>query len=200
MPMSIRHDPNRTFLATAPERAPVTDLATTPTLAPDALERIAAAQADWVRRHTRVALACAAGLLLLAVVLAGVLLVGTRDTVSPQAVLVNGAMLGLVASALAGSISQARHAERARRLAVTPPAPVACHIERLSADTKKRQDHLYLRTQGSDALILLKVEAGTPLQGLPERGDAVMLGTPGRNQPVLVGVPGRPFVAARRAR
>jgi hypothetical protein len=139
-------------------------------------------------------------LLLLAAVLAVVLLVGTRDTVSPQAVLINGALLGIVASALAGSIGQARYAERARRLAVTPPAPVACHVERLTADTKKRQDHLYLRVAGSDALILMKVEAGTPLQGLPERGDAVMLGTPARNQPVLVGVPGRPFVTARRAR
>ncbi|MCU1676951.1 MAG: hypothetical protein JWM93_1709 [Frankiales bacterium] len=178
----------------------MTDLATTPTLAPDALERVAAAQADWVRRHTRVAMACAGGFVLLAIALTAVLLLGTRDTVSPQAVLLNGTLLGLVASALAASIGQARYAERARRLAVTPPPPVACYVERLAADTKKRQDHLNLWVQGSDALILMKVEPGTPLQLLPERGDAVMLGTPSRNQPVLVGVPGRPFVAARRAR
>ncbi|MDQ1681686.1 MAG: hypothetical protein QOH99_227, partial [Frankiaceae bacterium] len=45
----------------------------------------------------------------------------------------------------------------------------------------------------------MRVDAGTPLQLLPERGAALMLGAPGRNRPVLLGVPGRPFVAARRA-
>ena len=177
----------------------MTDLATTTTIAPDALERIAAAQADWVRRHTRVAMACGGGLLLLTAVLAGVLLLGTRDTVSPQAVLLNGALLGVVASALAAAIGHARYAERVRQLAVRPPAPVAVHLERLAADSGKRQEHLHLRLAGSDALILLRVEAGTALQLLPERGEALMLGKLGRNQPVLVGVPGRPFVAARRA-
>ena len=177
----------------------MTEIATTPTIAPDALERIAAAQADWVRRHTRVALACGGGLLLLTAVLAVVLLVGTRDTVSPQAVLLNGALLGLVASALAAAIGHARYAERVRQLAVGPQVPVAVHVERLTADTKKRQDHLHLRLAGSDALILMRVDAGTSLQLLPERGAALMLGAPRRNRPVLLGVPGRPFVAARPA-
>jgi hypothetical protein len=177
----------------------VTDIATTPTIAPDALERIAAAQADWVRRHTRVAMACGGGLLLLTAVLTVVLLLGTRDTVSPQAVLLNGTLLGVVASALAAAIGHARYAERARLLAVRPPVPVTVHVERLAADTKKRQDHLHLRLEGTDALILMRVDAGTPLQLLPERGAALMLGAPGRNRPVLLGVPGRPFVAARRA-
>lgn len=174
----------------------MTDLAAT--LAPDALERIATAQAGWVRRHRRVALACAGGLLLLVAALAVVLVVGTRDTVSPQAVLLDGLLMGVVASALAAAVGQARYAERARRLAVSPPAPVACHIERLGAETKKRADHVSVRV-GDGASVLVRAESGSEMHLLPERGDGVMLGTLRRNRPVLLGVPGRPFIAGRRA-
>jgi hypothetical protein len=174
----------------------VTDIAAT--LAPDALDRIATAQADWVRRHRRVALACSGGLLILAAGFAVVLLVGTRDTVSPQAVLVDGVLMGLVASVLAAAIGQARYAERARKLAVDPPAPVACHIERLGADTKKRADHVSVRV-GDGPAVLVRAEAGSEMHLLPERGDGIMLGALRRNRPVLLGVPGRPFIAGRRA-
>jgi hypothetical protein len=175
----------------------VTDVA--PALAPETLERIAAAQADWVRRHRRVAVACAAGLLVLVAALAVVLLIGTRDTVHPQAVVGDGVLIGVVGSALAGAIAQTRHSERARRLAIDPPPPVACVVSRLAADTKKRPTHIRVRLAGSTEAVLLRVDDGEDLRLLPEDGDGVLLGVLNGRGPVLVGVPGRRFVAARKA-
>lgn len=177
----------------------MTDLASSSPLPADALDRIAAAQADWAKRHTRVAVACAGGLFVLSSALLGVLLLGTKDSVSPPSVVFAGVLIGVVASALAAAISNARFAHRSRRLAVSPPPAVECHVERLGADTKLRRDHLHIRLADSSRTILLRVEDDAPLHLLPERGTALLLGTPGRNQPVLVGVQGRPFVAARRA-
>lgn len=173
----------------------MTEIATTAPLT-DSLAGIAAAQADWVRRHMRVAVACAGGLVLLAAALTAGLFLAPDDAVTPQAVVIDGVLMGLVGSACAAAANHALFAARFRRLAENPPTPTPCRVERLGADTKLRKDHAVVTVEGQ-APVLVRAEPGSPMMLLPEGGDAVLLGTLGRRSAVLVGVPGRAFVAAR---
>jgi hypothetical protein len=157
------------------------------------LARLLAARREWLRRHATVAASCAAAVALLG----GLLLAGIRQgyaAAHPGAIVLDAALMGLLASLAAGSFANAWSAWRfGSRFGVAGVA-TACHVRRLAPETRMRSG--YLQVTVGETTVLVRCAEDAPTSSMAEMIRGSVLGWPAKRGGIVLLLPHLEPIAA----
>ena len=158
-----------------------------------ALDRLLVSRRAWLRRHAVMGASCAA-----AVALLGVLLwVGIRQGYAvghPGALVLDAAMMGVLASLAAGSVANGWSAWRFGRRIGAGSVAVSCQVRRLAPETRMRKD--YLQVIVGQVTVLVRCAEDAPTGTMAESIQGRVLGWPAKRGGVVLLLPHLEPVAA----
>jgi hypothetical protein len=163
---------------------------------PDARPELAAllvTRRAWLHKHAVVGALCAAGVLMLAVLL----LVGIRAGFAaghPGAIMFDAALMGVLLSLGAGSAANAWSAWRFGSRVGADAVQTRCQVRRLAPETRMRKDYLLLVVDGRS--VLVRVAEDAPTTAMAEVIDGAVLGWPATRGGVVLVLPHLAPVAA----
>lgn len=158
-----------------------------------ALDQLLSSRRSWLRRHAVVGASCSAAVAMLGVLL----LVGIRQGYAvghPGALVLDAAMMGVLASLAAGSVANGWSAWRFGRRIGTDAVAVPCTVRRLAPETRMRKD--YLQVDVGQVSVLVRCAEDAPTAAMAESIQGRVLGWPARRGGVVLLLPHLEPVAA----